>query len=153
MLRAGDVISGLAGKATANIDGNIEDMFYIKNLNATMTKRKTEVKVLGSAATQHKAAGWAGAGSMTMHYMTSVYRKLAAKYAKTGVDTYFTITVVNEDDSSTIGKQTTVLYNCNIDTIMLAKLDVDSDDLDESVDFTFDGFDFLDEFGMSLAFQ
>jgi len=31
-LRAGDTISGQEGKATAIIDGNVEDMFYVKTL-------------------------------------------------------------------------------------------------------------------------
>jgi len=42
-LRAGDTISGQEGKATANIDGNVHDMFFIKSLEATFEKLKTEV--------------------------------------------------------------------------------------------------------------
>ena len=72
---------------------------------------------------------------------------MALKYAKTGEDTYFTVTVVNDDKGSTVGKQTIVLYNCNIDSVMLAKLDTESDALEEDIDFTFDDFDILDSFG------
>jgi hypothetical protein len=35
--------------------------------------------------------------------MTSLFRKMAIQYAKTGKDTYFTITVVNDDPGSTVG--------------------------------------------------
>ena len=84
---------------------------------------------------------------MTIYYVTSIFRKMALKYAKTGKDTYFNITIVNEDPTSTIGKQTIVLYNCNIDSVILAKLDTESDVLDEDIDFTFDDFDVLDSFG------
>ena len=57
------------------------------------------------------------------------------------------MTVVNEEPASSIGKQTVVLYNCNIDSVILAKLDTDSDSLEEDLDFTFDDFDILDSFG------
>lgn len=150
-LRAGDTISGQEGKATTKIDGSITDMFYLKNLEANFEKTKAEIKTLGKRGVQHKAAGWAGSGSMTIYYVTSIFRKLALQYAKTGKDTYFDITVTNEDPTSTVGKQTVVLYNCNIDSAVLTKLDVDADALDEDVDFTFDDFDILDEFGNPIV--
>lgn len=150
-LRAGDTISGQEGKATSIIDGNVQDMFYIKSLEATFEKIKTEVRTLGMRGTQHKGTGWSGTGSMTIYYVTSIFREMALKYAKTGKDTYFDITVVNDDPTSTIGKQTIVLYNCNIDSTVLAKLDTEADVLDEDIDFTFDDFDILDSFGNPIA--
>lgn len=146
-LRAGDTISGQEGKATSVIDGNVEDMFYVKTLEATFEKNKTEVKTLGKRGVQHKGTGWAGTGSMTLYYVTSRFRQMAVKYAKTGQDTYFNITIVNDDPASTVGKQTVVLYNCNIDSVVLARLDTESDVLEEDIDFTFDDFDILDSFG------
>ena len=146
-LRAGDTISGQEGKATSVIDGNVQDMFYVKTLEATFEKTKAEVKTLGKRGIQHKGTGWSGAGSMTIYYVTSIFREMALKYAKTGKDTYFNITIVNDDSTSTIGKQTIVLYNCNIDSTILAKLDTEADVLDEDIDFTFDDFDILDSFG------
>lgn len=151
MLRAGDTISGSEGKATAIIDGQVVDMFYIKSLEGIMEKQKAEVKTLGKRATQHKTIGWSGSGSMTLYYVTSAFREMALKYANTGQDTNFTITVVNNDPGSTIGKQTSVLYNCNIDSVVIAKLDVDSDSLEEDIDFTFDGFNMLDRFGNPIV--
>jgi len=79
--------------------------------------------------------------------VTSRFRQMAAKYAKTGQDTYFNITIVNDDPTSTVGKQTVVLYNCNIDNVVLARLDTESDVLEDDIDFTFDDFDILDSFG------
>lgn len=152
-LRAGDTISGQEGKATSIIDGNVEDMFYLKSLEATLDKNKVEVKTVGKRGTQHKTAGWSGTGSLAIFYVTSKFREMALKYARTGEDTYFDITVVNEDKTSTIGKQTVVLYNCNIDSTSIAKLDVDADVLDEDMDFTFDDFDVLDSFGKPINFD
>ncbi|RHW56635.1 phage portal protein, partial [Clostridium botulinum] len=68
------------------------------------------------------------------------------KYMKEGIDTYFDMTVVNEDPTSTVGKQTTVLKNCNLDECPMALLDVDSDSLEEEIGFTFDDVDLLDKF-------
>jgi hypothetical protein len=150
-LHAADTISGQEGRATANIEGNIQDMFYVKTIEASFTKNKAEIKTLGKRGTQHKGTGWSGEGNMTIYYVTSIFRKMALKYAKTGKDTYFDITLVNDDPTSTVGRQTMVLYNCNLDSTILAKIDTEADALDEDIDFTFDDFDILDEFGNPIA--
>lgn len=151
-LLAQDTISGQEGRATQTIDGVITDMFFLKNLEATFNKNKVEVKTLGKRATQHKGIGWSGSGTMTIYYMTTEFRKMALKYAKTGVDTNFRINVTNNDPTSSIGAQTVVLYGVNLDSVILAKLDVDAEVLDEEMPFTFDDFDILDEFGKPVSF-
>lgn len=149
-LRAQDTLSGGEGKATVKVNDSVHELFYIKALEATMEKAKTEIKTIGKRSTQHKGIGWSGTGTMTLYYITSLFRKHALEYAKTGKDTYFTITVVNEDPSSSVGRQTIVLYNCNVDSTILAKLDLDSETLDEELPFTFDDFDILDQFGQPV---
>lgn len=145
-----DTINGAEGRAYATIDGNVELMFYLKKLEAKIEKKKTEGKTLGNRATQHKANGWNGTGSMTIYYITSVFRKMLLEYIRTGKDTYFDIQVVNEDPTSNVGKQTTVIKKVNIDASVLAKLDVDSEAMEEEVAFTFEDFDILDEFGKPI---
>ena len=149
-LRAGDTISGQEGKATAVIDNEVQDMFYVKSLEATFEKNTVEVKTLNHRGTQHKGAGWSGSGTLTAYYVTTKFRELALKYAKKGIDTYFDITIVNDDPTSTIGKQTVVLYNCNINSVVLAKLDTEADVLEDDIDFTFSDFDILDSFGVPV---
>lgn len=146
LLRAGDIISGQQGKATANINGVIEDMFYLKSFEAIAEKNKTDVNTLGDFGTQSKAKGYKGTGSMTIYYVTSRFRQLMLDYIKTGKDTYFTITITNDDPSSTVGKQTTVIYNVNLDSVTIAKLDVDADSLEEDVSFTWSGAEILESF-------
>ena len=146
-LKAGDIISGQEGKVTAKINGVVETMAFVKNIEAIMEKQKSQIRVLGHRGTQNKTTGWSGTGSMNIYYITPLFRAMALKYAKTGVDTNFELTIENDDPSSTVGKQTTVLYGCNIDSTVLAKLDVDNTELDEDCDFTFDDFDILDQFG------
>lgn len=146
ILNAGDTISGQEGKATAKINGEIKDMFYIKTLEATVEKNKEEVRTLGKRGVQHKTTGWSGTGSMTMYYVTSEFVRMAKDYIKNGVDTYFTVTIENNDPTSTIGKQTVVLYDVNIDNIPVTKLDVENNVLDCDLDFTFDDLDLVNEF-------
>lgn len=145
-LKAGDTISGQEARAYTIINGQVEEMFYSKNLEATAEKNKAEIKTLRKRGVQHKATGWSGTGSMTIYYATSKFRKMMLEYIKNGKDIYFDIQVINEDPTSTLGKQTTVLKNVNLDSVIMAQFDVDSDALEEDIDFTFDDVDILDEF-------
>lgn len=145
-LQAPDVISGKEGRAYAVIDGQVEELFYAKSIEAKVEKTKTEVKVLGRRATQHKATGWNGTGTMTIYYVTSLFRRLMLEYARTGKDFYFTLQVINEDPASAAGRQTTVLKECNIDSVVLARLDVEAEELDEEVPFTFSDFELPEQF-------
>lgn len=150
-LKAGDTISGqeaVAKMTIKNADGTstIEDLFFAKNLTGTCEINKTAVKTLGKRGEQHKPNGWTGSGSMTVYYITSLFRKMAIQYIKTGIPVYFDIMVTNNDPASSVGPQTTVLKNCSLDSVILAKLDVESEVLDEDLDFTFDDADILDLF-------
>jgi hypothetical protein len=140
-LKASDTISGQEGRAYATIIGQTEEMFYVKTLEATVEKQKAEVKTLGRRGVQHKATGWSGSGSMTIFYTTSRFRELMLQYMQNGVDTYFDIEVTNEDPSSTIGKQTVTLKGVNLDSVIMASLDTESEALEEEVSFTFEDVD------------
>jgi len=150
-LKAGDTISGQEAVAKMTIKNpngttSIEDMFFGKNLEATCEIEKTDVRTLGKRGAQHKPSGWTGSGSMTIYYVTSLFRKMALQYIKTGVPVYFDIIVTNNDPASSVGPQTIVLKNCSLDSVILAKFDVDSEVMDEDVDFTFDDAYMLDSF-------
>ncbi|HIT09844.1 MAG TPA: phage tail tube protein [Candidatus Merdivicinus faecavium] len=145
-LKAEQIISGQAGRAYANIDGRNRELMYLKSIDASVTKRKTAVRTLGKTGDQFKAAGWSGKGKMTVYYVTSLFREMMLDYMKTGRDSYFDIVVINEDENADAGRQTVVLKNCNLDSVVLARLDVDADNLDEEVSFTFDGAELLDSF-------
>ena len=53
---------------------------------------------------------------------------------------YFEIQVTNEDPTSSVGRQTVILKECNLNSIILAKFDADAEFLDEDIEFTFDDF-------------
>lgn len=150
ILKAQDTLSGKEGTAFIEINGQVEELFYLKSLEAEMDKQKSEVKVLGHRGTQNKTVGWSGTGSMTIYYISPLFRRMALEYAKTGRDMYFKMVVTNDDKTSSVGAQSIALYDCNIDSTIIAKLDVDSDALDEDLDFTFADFDILNEFGQPI---
>lgn len=150
-LKAGDTISGQEATAkmtVKNPDGSsqIEDAFWAKNIEASVEINKTEVYTLGKRGAQNKPNGWSGSGNMTIYYVTSLFRKMALQYVKTGVPVYFDLMITNNDPGSTIGSQTVVLKNCSLNSVVVAKLDVETEVLDEGVDFTFDDIDLLESF-------
>lgn len=149
--KAGDTISGQEATARitiTNSDGSttVEDLFYAKSVEATCEINKTEVKTLGKRGVQNKPNGWKGTGSLAMYYATSLFRRMAMQYIQTGVPVFFSLLVTNNDPGSSVGSQTTLLKNCSFDSVILAKFDVDADVLDETMDFTFDDAELLEEF-------
>ena len=146
-LKSFDPISGKEGVAYAKINGNNEELFFAKTIEATVEKAKSEIKAIGRRMTGHKTTGLNGTGSMTLYYLTPLFRQMVKQYKDTGVDIYFDLVVENSDPSSSAGKQTTLLMDCNLDSVLLTKLDADSDDpLEEDADFTFEDYDILQEF-------
>lgn len=145
-LKAGDVISGREGTAYMTIDGRNVPMFFLKTIEATVELVKTEVPVLGKRTNQQKVTGANGTGSMTIHKVTSEFANIAVNYMKSGTIPDITVKVTNDDPNSTIGRQTVLLKDVIFDSIVIAKLDVESETLDEDVDFTFSDTDILEAF-------
>lgn len=145
-MKASDAISGKEGSLYATIDGKVIQVAECKSINAKITKNKTEFKALGYRGTQHKATGWSGSGTLTIHYASSRWAKMMIDYAKKGIDTYFKLQIINEDPTSSIGKQTVTLIDVNFDEAEIAKIDTDAEFLDETMNFTFSDVEMPDEF-------
>lgn len=145
-LRAADIPAGSEGIAYAEIEGKIVELFYAKKIEATIELNKADIKTLGTRITQKKVTGSEATGSMTVYYVTSVFRNMVARYNKEGYIPTFKLVITNEDRSTTIGKQTTVLYDCMIDSATIALLDVEADALEEDIDFTYGDFDIQETF-------
>lgn len=152
-MNARDAVSAPLAECYVTIDGNRYNFMQAIDLEASFEKNKTEVPILGKTAKGNKASGWSGSGSATFHYNTSLFRKLFLRYKETGEDVYFDIQVTNEDPTSTIGRQTVILKDCNMDGGVLAKFDADGEYLDESMDFTFEDFEMPEEFALLNGMQ
>ena len=128
-MNAPDTISGREGRAYAKINGNNEELFFAKSVEASVEKSKSEVKAIGKRMTGHKTTGANGTGSMTLYYLTPLLRQMLKEWKDTGVDVYFDLVVENDDPASSAGKQSILLMGCNLDS-----------------DFTFEDFDILEAF-------
>lgn len=146
IMKAKDTLSAKLAECYVTIDSRRYNFMQAINLEATFERTKTEVPILGKTGTGNKSTGWKGTGSATFHYNTSIFREMMEKYKNTGEDVYFEIQVTNEDPTSSAGRQTIVLIDCNIDGGTLAKFDADGEYLDEDMDFTFEDFKMPEKF-------
>lgn len=133
-----DSVFAALAECYVTIDGTRYNFMQAIDLEATMEKSKVEVPILGKTGKGNKANGWQGSGSATFHYNTSIFRQVMLEYKKTGKDLYFDIQVTNEDPTSAVGRQTIILKDCNLDSVIIAKFDADGEYLDEEFDFTFE---------------
>lgn len=152
-MKAKDTIAASLAECYLKVNGRRYNFMQAINLEAKFTKKKTKVPILGKTGQGNKAAGWEGTGSATFHYNTSIFRQMMLEYKNTGEDVYFEMQITNEDPTSTVGRQTIVLIDCNIDGGILAKFDADADYLDEDMDFTFDDFEMPETFAELIGFE
>ncbi len=145
-LRVRDTLNGSMGTCFAIIDGKRHEMMQVKNVEAKVEKTKMELSILGMTSKQHKAGGWKGTGKMCVYYVSSLFREVMLEYMKDGIDTYFELMITNEDPTSSTGRQTVLLKGVNIDNMIISKLDVEQEVLDEELNFTFSDVDLLDKF-------
>lgn len=152
ILNVKDTINGGQGLVQMEIEGNLETLFQVKNVEAFIEKNKESLPVAGTHWEHSKLKTIKGTGSCTLYYLTSTFVKLAQRLCKEGKDFDFDMIITNEDKGSSVGKQTTVLRSCNMDKILVAKFDTDSAALEEDFDFTFMDMDVLDEFAKPSYF-
>lgn len=146
IMHAREAVSAALAECFVTLEGTRYNFMQAINLEATMEKNKTEVPILGKPGKGNKATGWSGSGSATFHYNTSIFRKVMKKYKETGEDIYFDIQITNEDKTSTVGRQTIILKDCNIDSLPLVKFDADGEYLEDEFDFTFEDWEMPEEF-------
>lgn len=153
LMHARDSVSAPLAECFVTIEGTRYNFMQAINLEATMEKSKTEVPILGKTGKGNKATSWQGTGSATFHYNTSIFRKLMKRFKETGEDVYFDIQITNEDKTSTVGRQTIILKDCNIDSLPLAKFDADGEYLEDEFDFTFEDWEMPEEFNVLEGMQ
>ena len=120
VLNGWDAVSGKEGRAYAKIDGNNEELFYAKTIEAKVEKTKSQVKSIGRRMVGHKTTGAEGTGSMTIYYITPLFRAKLAEWKATGRDAYFDLVIENDDPASAAGKQSVLLMDVNLDSTVLA---------------------------------
>lgn len=145
-MKSNDTLAASLAECFITIGSRRYNFMQAINLEANFDKNKTEVPILGKTGKGNRSTGWSGSGSCTAHYNQSIIRQMMLDYKNTGKDTYFEIQITNEDPTTSVGRQTVVLKDCNIDGGILAKFDADGEYLDEDFDFTFDDFEMPEKF-------
>lgn len=146
IMHAKDSVSASLAECYVTIEGRRYNFMQAINLEASIEKNKTEVPILGKTGKGNKATGWSGSGSATFHYNTTIFRDLLKRFKETGEDVYFDIQITNEDPTSSVGRQTVILKDCNLDGGVIAKFDADADYLEDELDFTFEDFEIPEKF-------
>ncbi len=152
-MNAKDAVSASLAECFVTIEGNRYNFMQAINLEASIEKTKSEIPILGRTGKGNKTTGWKGSGSATFHYNTSIFREQLYRYKETGQDVYFDIQITNEDPTSSVGRQTIVLKDCNVDGGILAKFDADAEYLDEELDFTFEDWEMPEQFSHLQGMQ
>jgi hypothetical protein len=67
-------------------------------------------------------------------------------YLKTGKLPYFSFQIINDDPSTSVGRQTVVLYNVKLSKVPVAMLDADAEFLEEEISFSCTNVEILDAF-------
>lgn len=147
-MHAKDTISGSLAECYITIEGRRINCMQAKNVEAKFERTKVEIPILGQTGKGNKSTGWKGTGTASFYMNNSVFRELMLQYKDTGKDVYFEMQITNEDPTASVGRQTVVLIDCNLDSGILAKFDIEEDVISEDMDFTFEDFKIPETFTM-----
>ena len=145
-MNAWDALSAGLAECYVTIDGRRYRFMQAINLEASIEKKKMQVPVLGRMGRGNKGVGWSGSGKATFHYNSSLFRELLYRFKESGEDMYFDIQITNEDPVSSVGRQTVILKDCNLDGGVLAKFSAEDEYLEEALRFTFEDFEIPEKF-------
>ena len=146
VMRGRDAVFAALAQCYVTIENRRYNFMQMIDFEASVEKTKVEIPILGQTGKGNKAAGWKGTFKGTAHYNSSVFRQLLQRYKNTGEDVYFEIQVVNEDPTSSVGRQSVILTGCNLDGGTLAKFDADGEYLDEDIEGTFEDWNMPETF-------
>ena len=147
-MNAWDALSAGLAECYVTIDGRRYRFMQAINLEASIEKKKMQVPVPRPMrpSTGNKGVGWSGSGKATFHYNSSLFRELLYRFKESGEDMYFDIQITNEDPVSSVGRQTVILKDCNLDGGVLAKFSAEDEYLEEELRFTFEDFEIPEKF-------
>ena len=138
VMRGRDAVFAALAQCYVTIENRRYNFMQMIDFEASVEKTKVEIPILGQTGKGNKAAGWKGKFKGTAHYNSSIFRQLLQRYKNSGEDIYFEIQIVNEDPTSSVGRQSVILTGCNLDGGILAKFDADGEYLDEDLEGTFE---------------
>ena len=147
IMRSQDALAAKEASCFVTIKGKRYLLINAKDISARVDKTKPVVDRMGDKMKGHKTTAMEGKGSATFWYNQSVFRELTTNYKDDlEGDLYFDMQIKNEDKTSSVGRQTCILKDCNLDSIVLAKMAAGDDLLEEDADFTFEDWNYPELF-------
>lgn len=137
-LERGDIINGRLGEAVATIDGQRENMFYLKNITAKIDIDREDIPRLGTTVDLSVGGSAKGTFEADMYSHTKAFRKILIKYMKEGKETPFDIILTQNDPNFEGGSDTVILKRCYLDGGEIFKLDIEDPNLDQQISGTFE---------------
>lgn len=141
-----DAVNGKAGAGFMNINGRNVQMFSMKNFSTEASFQESDFRVVGTRLVQKKTTGVELTGTMTIYYGTPEFVQMVRDYLSSGTLPLFTLQIVNDDEATTVGRQTIAFYNVKLQRAPLAKLDADAEFLTSDISFSFTSFEILEAF-------
>lgn len=118
-------------------DGKKMRGIHTVNISFDIEYEKDEKAVLGLTHKESIKLGSSGSFEWTVYDITSEFRKRAQKYQDEQIDELFDMQIIQQDPNSKTGRQAVTFYDCNMDSINIAHLDIDSTDLQVDIEGTF----------------
>lgn len=146
IMEARDALAGSQASCYVTIDGRRYKFLQMTEFSATYKPNITDVPILGRVNKGHKTVGGSGEFSGKAHYNQSILRKVMKTYQDTGYIPELEIQIENEDASSSVGRQSTILKGCLLDSVVVAKFAAGENLLDEDISGTFDKFELPEQF-------
>lgn len=113
-LLARDTVNGAEGQAFITVDGKNTPLVGLRNLTTQAEIQSNDMRVVGTRKTQNKNSGVKLSGQGNVYYGTPVFLDMLLKYIQTGISTPFSIQVINDDPSVSIGTQNMVYLDCEL---------------------------------------
>ena len=88
--------------------------------------------------TGNKTTSMKGTGSLSGYVINSNWMKYGLDFLRGGADLYFSINATINDTTSSVGSQTVLLSDVNLDDIPILDLESDDGTLEWETDFTFE---------------
>lgn len=139
-------VSSKQGECWVTLEGTRYNFGQLKTLEARLEPQIQEVPILGRVNVGYKPSGATGTGSLTAYFNTALLVRMAHQYQETGVLPTVDIQATIDDEATGLGRNTVILRGCYFESLLIVALDVEGDFLEQDMDFTFDRFDYPEQF-------
>ena len=113
-LLARDTVNGAEGQVFITVAGKNIEMASMRNITVQAEMQDNDMRVIGTRLIQNKTNGAKLSGSGNIYYGSNLFMDMLLEYINTGVMPEFSIQIVNNDPSTSIGSQNMIYYNCKL---------------------------------------